>query len=522
MSKRKSLRQLTVPAVLIGAAVALLGAGGPAGAVPAKNTGAAQAEVFLATETVRQVGFEVGGIEGELVPANPQAPTFRPTIDPETYAALKRAAAGGDAAGPSSVDVTPKPKKKNFIGQTQAENPFRPPDTHAAVGNAHVVEVSNSRIAVYRKNDGARIMTATLNAFFNYTPESLFDPRVVYDHWNDRFVVSAEAFQESNGDQHHFVAFSQTGAGNGLYNKYNFCCFDFGDTGFWDYPQLGYDDAAIIISANFFFNQGGVDSRLFGLSKAIGYAGGNFGNRPFVTGLAATIAPPIIPYDTGDPHLLQAPSSGSIIRLYRCQNLEGANPACFAEPNVTVPAYSIPPNADQPGTSDDLDSIDGRFQNSSYQIGNTLYNIHAINIGGDAGLRWYEINHTNSTLTQNGNTQTSATSDDWNPSNAVNEDGEVFVTFSSTDAPAGLNAQVRSTGRGAADNSMGKGNRIFQSPTFYNPSADTVERWGDYSSVSLDPKQYGGCAAHRRAWVANEYALNTTQWANRHARIGFC
>ena len=195
---------------------------------------------------------------------------------------------------------------------------------------------------------------------------------------------------------------------------------------------------------------------------------------------------------------------------------------CVAEPNVTVPAYSLPPNADQPGTTDDLDSIDGRFQNSSYQIGNTLYNIHAINIGGDAGLRWYEINHTNSTLGQNGNTQTSATSDDWNPSNAVNEDGEVFVTFSSTDAPAGLNAQVRSTGRGAADNSMGKGNRIFQSTTFYNPSADTVERWGDYSSVSLDPKQYGGCAAHRRAWVANEYVLNTTQWANRHARIGFC
>jgi hypothetical protein len=214
--------------------------------------------------------------------------------------------------------------------------------------------------------------------------------------------------------------------------------------------------------------------------------------------------------------MLVADTPDNKLLLFRCQNLNNNNRSCSQRPGVPVPSFTFPPNATQPGTSATLDTLDGRFVNSSYQKGNTLYNLHSISMNGRAGLRWYEINTSNSTVSKTGDLQASGSSHDWNASNAVNSLGQVFVTYSSTDAAKGTNAQVRLTGRQAGDAGMAKGKAVVTSTTFY-----TQGRWGDYSAVSLEPKGTSACPVGR-AWGANEYAIATTLWANRIARFGYC
>jgi hypothetical protein len=525
LRSQRGRRAFLLPALLGAAVLVPLGLGPAASARPASGTvgSAAVEQMPILRGALHVESFSVGGIEGDASATTAlSAVPFRPTVDAATYAALKQGAGAGspDAARSSSVDGAPKPKKKNFKGIDQTESPFRPPDTHAATGMSNIVEVSNTRIAVYTKN-GVRLSTATLNAFFGYAGPAIFDPRVVYDLQANRFIVSGVSFPEGNGTMRQFLAFSQTGDGNGAYNKYTICCVDFGGN-FWDYPQLGYDANAVIVTASLFDSSDHlIDARVLGLPKAVGYSGGMFDPIDVLTGFQATLAPPIV-LDAGNPHMLSAAEADNKLKLYRCTNLDKNSRACTTRPNVPVAAFTVPPPASQPGTSDRLDTLDSRFVNSSYQRGNTLYNIHSIRMGTRAGLRWYEVDTSSSTVTKSGDTTATATSFDWNASNAVNSLGEVFVTYSSTDPPNGTFPQVRITGRQPADGSMGKGKAVFTSPSFYNPSGDTVERWGDYSSVSLEPKGTNRCPAGRRAWAANEYAQTTSQWANRIARIGYC
>ena len=110
----------------------------------------------------------------------------------------------------------------------------------------------------------------------------------------------------------------------------------------------------------------------------------------------------------------------------------------------------------------------------------------------------------------------SGTSDDFNASIAANDAGDCFVTYTSTDASVGRNAQVRLSGKLSADAGISAGPNAFTSPTFYHPSADNPERWGDYSAVTTDPLN----AAN--AWLVNE-KINAggLLWGSRIVRFGF-
>jgi hypothetical protein len=83
------------------------------------------------------------------------------------------------------------------------------------------------------------------------------------------------------------------------------------------------------------------------------------------------------------------------------------------------------------------------------------------------------------------------------------------VTWTSTDPPAGTNAQVRFS---AVDHTqplvLGPGAALFTSTTFY-----TGGRWGDYSAVTIDPTN------PRRAWLVNETIRATTHWGSRIGAI---
>src|SRR5689334_20520063 len=79
----------------------------------------------------------------------------------------------------------------NFGGMTNADGNSLNPDTHVAVGPAHVVEVVNETIAFFNKTTGEKLFQQDLPQFFGDAAlgPGGFDPSVTYDELAGRFVV---------------------------------------------------------------------------------------------------------------------------------------------------------------------------------------------------------------------------------------------------------------------------------------------------------------------------------------------
>ncbi len=115
-------------------------------------------------------------------------------------------------------------------------------------------------------------------------------------------------------------------------------------------------------------------------------------------------------------------------------------------------------------------------------------------------------------MNQTGSYFTSGSSADFNASIAVDNAQRSYVTFTTTDTA--IQAQANFTGKLLADVNLGAHTVLFTSPTFW-----TLGRWGDYSSVSVDPVSVGPGGPY--VYVTNETIGSNTAWATRIARIGY-
>jgi hypothetical protein len=399
----------------------------------------------------------------------------------------------------------------NIPGATNVDG-LIPPDTHGAIGRDHFVEVTNSHVDIFPRANPAMRTSISLASFFGYSTRVLFDPRVVFDPVWNRWVITADAFQESSTRQLYFIAVSTTPNPLGSFFIYALnVAFNAGD--FWDYPQLGYDQDAVIFTANIFTASGafrGAD--MFAVAKARLYNGLGF-SVPVFTGLRGTLAPPIV-LDQNARTFLVAASGGSSVSLYTLTNSSRPNGILLAGPvNVPVPAYSVPPSAAQPGTTARLDTLDGRFVNASTQTGNSLWQVHTVALGGFAAPKFYQINTATNALVRSAFFFATGTSFDFNASIAANGANDVFVTWTMTDPANGTQAQVRFSGfdhNNGTNYVLSPGIAAFTSPTWFGGG-----RWGDYSAVTLDPRN------NRRAWLVNENVLANQNWGSRIVGIGF-
>jgi hypothetical protein len=366
---------------------------------------------------------------------------------------------------------------------------------------------------------------------------------VVYDQVWNRWVLVATRRSTSATDtvRRFFLAASTSGNPCGPYFVYSSVGFGggpFNNGDWWDFPGLGMDQDAVLVTGNIFDTPTGPFkfAALMPIAKAPIYNGLGF-SVPVFTGLVGTLQPPIVFDQNKDAYLLAA-SNNTHLHLYRGENLSNAFEATLVlQALVDVPDYGLPPNAPQLGTAQLLDTGDRRFVNASTQVGDSLWNVHTINVAGFATPRFYELDTEGAganTVKQQGIFFESSTSHDFNASIAANSTREAFVTWNATDvAHANValrhNARVRFSGRQPADavGVIGAGFALFTSPTALtgNPSATAgVQRWGDYSAVSLDPSLgvTAGCGANRRAWIVNEKINAAAVWGSRIGRIGFC
>jgi hypothetical protein len=445
------------------------------------------------------------------------------TIDEAQMKALKQAAASVRAASrpgfaPSAPSVEPTTIDANFDGVDQAEacGTCRPPDTHGAVGNTQFVEITNSNLNVFSRAAGnPELLSVRLNTFLGYTAQFAFDPRVLYDRTWDRWVISAEAFPESATVQRQFLAISLTADATGGWFIYALDVNVFNNDDFWDFPQLGMDQDAIVVNANVFGPTDFRGARMFAVAKARLYNGLGF-SVPLWINLQGTLAPPVVLDQSARTHLMAAPPSGTTVFHYTLRDSAHAFDQTMTLTSITVPFYTVPADAPQPGTAARLDTLDARFQNASTQVGNRLFQVHDVAVGSFATPQFYEFDTAGDTITQSGQFFASIVSQDFNPSIAANDFGDVFVTWSMTEPGTrlggGTQAQVRFGGRRDADppGVIGPGTPLFTSPTFYN-----LGRWGDYSAVTVDPLDPD------KAWIVNERIINPTTWSTRIGAIGF-
>jgi len=433
-----------------------------------------------------------------------------PTMDFGEYANLKAAADAaaaslpklGSPLGPASTSTL----NVNFPGLDRFGSAdqgfiFTPPDVNSAAGIlGQIVEVTNNHYACY-DTSGNQLQNTPMSVFFGYTTRLLADPRVVYDHIWNRFIVTEVGFAESPTVQFFFVAVSASADCTGPYFVYQFNMpLAAGD--FYDYPQTGFDQDALIFTFNVFNNGLFRYAEVDMAPKARAYNGLGF-SMPFINGLNGTLTPNLVRDSNGTTVLIRNAPGTTLVQLYNLANTSRSNPSISGPFNVqtNVPC-NVPPNASQPGTAATLDTLDSRFQAPGTQIGNFLYQAQTCGIGSFPVPRVVQVDFTANTLTQQDFVFQSATSFDFNPSVAANDFGDVLVNWSSTDPPASQNAAALFSGK-LAGASFGPLGLCFQSPTFY-----TGGRWGDTSGASLNPTD----PTQRSWWISNETIEDANNW----------
>lgn len=464
-------------------------------------------------------------------------------IGPAAYRSLKeQLAAAPAAAKPEMMEplgTTPS-IKQNFEGVNQVEaGNWQPPDTHAAPGPSHVVEVTNLHVDIYSRSGTPRTRNQfTLGSFFGYAyPNDMTDPRVLYDPVWKRFVVVAINIPPvADPKTLIFIAVSKGSNPTGAWWTYH---VNMGPVAgnpngnwIWDYPMVGMDQDGIIITGNLFQWTPGVGGGSFistdciALAKARLYNGGAF-KTVWWTGLHWSPQPPVV-LPPADPalmknatHLVSADPYADKSKLFIHTLKDSAYPATqtLTSNAITVTAYDFPPDAPQPGTTAKLDTLDARFLSNSTQIfdhtdggSDRIFQVHTVNSGGWAMPKFYHLKIPTLSVMESRSFWASGSSHDFNASIAANNSKDMFVTWSATDPGAGKQAQIRVSGKLAGELDISAGNSLIQSPTYY-----TGGRWGDYSSVHIDHNS----VTTKRAWICNQYIRSDGTWGTRIGRIDF-
>lgn len=445
--------------------------------------------------------------------------------------------------GPNREGVTPRVPQTlgvEFIGVPINQSGFVPPDTNADVGPTQIVAIANGRIKVFTKTGVADGLSTSLNTFFNSVRGGsiVADPWVRFDRMSNRWFVIAITGSTPNRI---VIAVSNTSIITTV-SSFTFYFFQQdlvgatpnADTGaFADYPSLGVDNNALYIGANM-FAPGFAGTSAWVVRKSSVLSGGpivvsafrriasGFGQGPF--------APRGVQND--DPSATEGyfigPSNSFLNQLVmRRVSDPGGTPSISGNIVVSVPTTNNPTAVPVLGSNAPLDALDDRlfvatiFHNQLTGL-RTLWTAHnfrvsstgvATSSGNRIGSRWYEIEDltTSPVVRQAGTVFDDAAANFdryWIPSIAMNEQGH--AALGCTVGSDVRRAEIAVAGRHNDDPLGMLQTPIIAEGTTFNYNAEGgVQRWGDYSSTSLDPVD------GMTLWTAQEYCNATNSWATR-------
>jgi len=392
-----------------------------------------------------------------------------------------------------------------------------PPDTHGTVGPNHVLTTLNSRVVI-QSRAGAAISSVTLKNFWaSLGNPATFDPKSLYDPFNNRYLFTAVADGRS-ANSSVLMAVSQTNDPTGIWNLYKIDA-DSTDTNWADYPSFGFNKNWIVVSLNMFSvaasSFSGVNIYAFNKSDLYSDGTGLYSLLQDNSRDGFTITP-MISYDNTVDTMYMLEDFDNTIAQLRMSTITGTvnSPVLnlgVSSPTSSLGAWAFGGGADfapQLSSAQKIQTSDSRIQNVVYRNG-AIWAAHTIFLpaGGRtrSSIQWWQLT-TAGAITQN------ARIDDANsvnfyafPSIMVNKNNDVLIGY------ACFSAQIFGSAcysfRSASDtaNTM-QGPFTLKSgeATYYKTYSGTRNRWGDYSNTVVDPVN------DTDFWTVQEYAYTPT------------
>ncbi len=437
-----------------------------------------------------------------------------------------------------------------------------PPDENGDVGPTYYIQTVNTSIGIYSKSTGTRVAAFTFNSFMSQghfgnlcDTDNFGDPVVLYDSFEDRWVITDFAFKLDGGGNvvnppgaFQCFAVSKTGDPvNGGWNFYSIAA----PGALNDYPKFGVWPDGIYMSANMFGYPAGASYQgyhVWALNKQQMYAGAP---SPQVIDFAGdtsdfTVIPANARLQAGTPaagepeFFVSTEQFLNALSIYKFHvDWDRPSTSTFTGPQTQLQPNCWPnaavSNASTPANAADTLSIRAMAQAQYTNIGGaeSLWVDHTVQrgvsatnttcnapTGGNATVRWYQANVNGGNVAANVVQGQSFDPDGANtfyrfmPSLAVDRLGDMAIGYTKSNSTT--NPQIKYAGRLAGDpaNTLGQTEQTLIDGTGAqsgNCGGAACTRWGDYSGMALDPN---GC----EFWMTGEYFATTG--LNDLTRIG--
>jgi hypothetical protein len=412
-----------------------------------------------------------------------------------------------------------------------------PPDTNGEVGATQYVQIVNEGYQVFDKTTGTSVFgPASIESIWTgmggvCQTSGNGDPVVLYDQIANRWLIS----QFANGLHDECIAVSTTNDATGTYARYD---FPLGTTMLFDYPHLGVWPDAYYMSMNVFNSSG---------TAFLGPQAFAFDRTKMLAGTPATMItfpslgssfPPMLPSDLDGSTLPATNAPNSFVlwpdtNTYRVYHFVvgtpfgtgasfsffGSSPAAAFTQICPAGNRNCVPELGQ-SSANWLDSLGDRLMfRLAYRnftgtgAHESLVGNFTVNSSSHAGIRWFELRGVTAgpVATFQESTYSPDTTWRWMGSIAMDKQGDMALGFSASDST--IFPQIRYTGRLVSDpiNTLPQGEATIIAGT--GAQTDTVNRWGDYSDMTIDPVD--DCTF----WYTQEYYSSTSSF-NWRTRIG--
>ncbi|MDT8393238.1 MAG: GEVED domain-containing protein [Bacteroidales bacterium] len=420
---------------------------------------------------------------------------------------------------------------QNFAGVPNL-NGVAPPDTDGDVGPNHYMQMVNLSFQIFDKSGNSLYGPAdniTLWDGFNgpWSGTNDGDPIVLYDEYADRWIASQFSLPYyPGGPFYELIAVSETGDPTGAWYRY---AYEF--TNMPDYPKFGVWPDGYYFTINQF------------KANSFQYAGGGVcvadrnamingdPNAQMIVFNLGTSYGSLLPADAdgttqpaaGSPNYLANLGSNSL-RIWEA-SINWANPSSSTISlinTLSVQPYSYSGiSINQPGTSQTLDNLASRlmyrlqYRNfGTYEVLLTNHTVNA-NGSGQAGVRWYELRNNGSgwSVYQQGTFAPADADHRWMGSIAMNGNGDIGLGYSVSGSST--YPSIRFAGQTAANSGTGVLDIVETSIVEGSMSQTGVNRWGDYSMMSVDPVN------DQTFWYTTEYSDGGWSWLTQIASFTF-
>lgn len=393
-----------------------------------------------------------------------------------------------------------------------------PPDPDMAVGLNHIVATVNVAVEMYDKAGNTVFGPTSARNLFSNSPctSGLFDPNVVYDEEENRwFIGYAQGVRSQTGG--YCLLASQSGDPTGLWNEY---FFPFNDsTGWLDYPHAGVGDEYIFVNANYFGYPGGFrGAKIHAFKKDDLYAGNPVTAVNRNLGFSyATVQPLNLHGEStgtwpafGSEHYFMA-GNGFITNTFSLLKWDVETDDFYDLNDLPWGGGSIV-NTQQAGSGGSIRANDNRPLDFEYRngFGWTTMTVGCNPGGGTVNcIRWGQIDLATADFgPEEGGVYSNSGDYMTFPDLAVNHCNSMALGYTNSDINSFPSVYV--TGRRSIDTPSTLQPQVLvkAGEVSYNSFQSPPHRWGDYTSMTIDPDGY-------TFWYMGEYSKDTpynTDW----------